>query len=120
MIIKPIRTDDDHAVALRRIDELWDSEDSNDQDELEILAILVSAYESHRWPIERSDPIDVLRYIMERHKLSPSDLIPIIGHRGRVYDILNHRRPLSLAMIRRLVAKFGISADLLISPQSKQ
>ena len=100
MVVRAIRNDADHAAALRRIEELWEApEGSEERDELEVLSILVSVYEDARWPIDASDAVDVLRYVMEQRNLSPSDLVPYIGQRGRVYDVLNRRRRLSLTMI---------------------
>jgi len=117
VVVKPIRNDVDHAAALRRIEELWDApEDSEESDELEVLAILVSVYEDARWPIDAPDAVDVLRYVMEQRNLSASDLVPYIGQRGRVYDVLNRRRRLSLTMIQRLHKELGIPADLLVQP----
>ena len=96
MDVRPIRNDADHAAALRRIEELWEApEGSEESDELEVLSTLVSVYEDTRWPIDAPDAVDVLRYVMERRNLSASDLVPYIGQRGRVYDVLNRRRDLS-------------------------
>ena len=117
MDVRPIRNDADHAAALRRIEELWEApEGSEESDELEVLSTLVSAYEDTRWPIDAPDAVDVLRYVMERRNLSASDLVPYIGQRGRVYDVLNRRRRLSLTMIQRLHKELGIPADLLVQP----
>jgi HTH-type transcriptional regulator/antitoxin HigA len=116
-IIRPIRNDKDHAAALRRIEELWQAPDgSEESDELEVLAILVNAYEDTRWPIETPDAVDVLRYVMMQRDLSASDLVPYIGQRGHVYDVLNRRRRLSLSMIQRLHKELGIPSDLLVQP----
>ena len=117
MVVRPIRNDADHAAALRRIAELWEAPyGSEESDELEVLAILVSVYEDARWPIHAPDAVDVLRYVMEQRDLSASDLAPYIGQRGRVYDVLNRRRRLSLTMIQRLHKELGIPADLLVQP----
>lgn len=117
MVVKPIRNDADHAAALRRIEELWEApEGSEESDELEVLSTLVSVYEDARWPIDASDAVDVLRYVMDQRNLSPSDLVPYIGQRGRVYDVLNRRRRLSLTMIQRLHMGLGIPSDLLVQP----
>jgi HTH-type transcriptional regulator / antitoxin HigA len=117
MVIRPIRNDADHAAALRRIEELWEApEGSEESDELEVLSILVSVYEDARWPIDASDAVDVLRYVMDQRNLSPSDLVPYIGQRGHVYDVLNRRRRLSLTMIQRLHKELGIPSDLLVQP----
>jgi len=96
---------------------LWEAPyGSEESDELEVLAILVSVYEDARWPIHAPDAVDVLRYVMEQRDLSASDLAPYIGQRGRVYDVLNRRRRLSLTMIQRLHKELGIPADLLVQP----
>ena len=117
MVVRPIRNDADHAAALRRIEELWEApEGSEESDELEVLSILVSVYEDARWPVDTSDAVDVLRYVMDQRNLSPSDLVPYIGQRGRVYDVLNRRRRLSLTMIQRLHKELGIPSDLLVQP----
>jgi len=117
VVVRPIRNDADHAAALRRIEELWEApEGSEEGDELEVLALLVSVYEDARWPIDAPDAVDVLRYVMEQRDLSASDLVPYIGQRGRVYDVLNRRRRLSLTMIQRLHNELGIPADLLVRP----
>jgi HTH-type transcriptional regulator/antitoxin HigA len=117
VVVRPIRNDADHAAALRRIEVLWEApEGSEESDELEVLATLVSVYEDTRWPIDAADAVDVLRYVMEQRNLSPSDLVPYIGQRGHVYDILNRRRRLSLTMIQRLHKELGIPADLLVQP----
>jgi HTH-type transcriptional regulator / antitoxin HigA len=117
MIVKPIRTDEEHAAALRRIEELWDApEGSAEADELEVLAILAERYEEEQWPVEAPDPADVLRYIMDQRSLTAGDLEKYIGHRGHVYEILNGKRRLSLAMIWRLHEGLNIPTDLLIKP----
>ena len=117
MVVRPIRNDADHAAALRRIEELWEApEGSEESDELEVLSILASVYEDARWPVDASDAVDVLRYVMDQRNLSPSDLVPYIGQRGHVYDVLNRRRRLSLTMIQRLHKELGIPSDLLVQP----
>jgi HTH-type transcriptional regulator/antitoxin HigA len=117
MVIRPIRNDEDHAAAIRRIEELWDSpEGSDEHDELEVLATLVDLYEDTRWPIEAPDAVDVLHYVLDQRGLSPADLVPYIGQRGHVYEVLNRRRRLSITMIQRLHEGLGIPADLLIQP----
>jgi HTH-type transcriptional regulator / antitoxin HigA len=66
MDIRPIRNDDDHRAAVLEIDRLWDApEGSKDADALDVLATLVDAYESDRWPVAASDPIEILRYAID-------------------------------------------------------
>jgi HTH-type transcriptional regulator/antitoxin HigA len=118
MVVRAIRNDQDHAAALLRIEQLWQApEGSDEREELEVLAILVDAYEDSRWPTDAPDAVEVLRYYMDQRDLSASDLAPYFGgNRGRVYDVLNRRRRLSLSMIQRLHKELGIPADLLIQP----
>lgn len=117
MELKPIRTDAEHAEALADIEGLWDApEGSADADRLEVLAMLVEAFEKAHFPIEAPDPISYLEYIMDVRGLTRKDLEQYIGPRGRVADIMNRTRPLSVTMIRRLCAGLGLPADVLIQP----
>lgn len=117
MELKPIRTEAEHAEALADIERLWDApEGSADADRLEVLAMLVEAYEKAHFPIEAPDPISYLEYIMDVRGLTRKDLEQYIGPRGRVADIMNRTRPLSVTMIRRLCAGLGLPADVLIQP----
>jgi HTH-type transcriptional regulator/antitoxin HigA len=103
MNIKPIRTEDDYTAAMVRIDELWGAEiGSPAGDELEVLALLVGKYEDERYPMPPSDPVEAIKFRMEQQGLTPRDLEPYIGSSGRVSEVLNRKRKLSLAMIKRL------------------
>lgn len=117
MELKPIRTEAEHAEALADIERLWNApEGSADADRLEVLAMLVEAYEKAHFPIEAPDPISFLEYVMDVRGLTRKDLEPYIGPRGRVADIMNRTRPMSVAMIRRLCSGLGLPADVLIQP----
>ncbi len=117
MYLKPIRTEVEHAKALAEIERLWDApEESVEADHLEVLTMLVEAYEKAHFPIEAPDPIAYLEYIMDVRELTRKDLEPYIGPRGRVADIMNRTRPLSVTMIRRLCNGLGLPADVLIQP----
>jgi HTH-type transcriptional regulator/antitoxin HigA len=117
MELKPIRTEAEHAEALADIERLWDApEGSPEADRLEVLAMLVEAYEKAHFPIEAPDPVAFLEYVMDVRGLTRKDLEPYIGPRGRVADIMNKTRPLSVTMIRRLCAGLGLPADVLIQP----
>ena len=78
-------------------------------------ALLLQAYEAARWPVRSVPPAELIRYAMEQHGLTPADMAPIFGTRSRVSEILNGKRPLTLAMIRRLHERLGLPADLLIA-----
>jgi HTH-type transcriptional regulator/antitoxin HigA len=114
--IKPIRTEADYQAALQEVEKLIASQPgSPDNDRLEVLVVLIEAYEARNFPIpEPDDPVAVLKYYMESRGLSRSDLIPYLGSKERVSEVLNRKRRLSLEMIRRLHHGLGIPADLLI------
>lgn len=117
MELKPIRTEAEHNEALADIERLWDApEGSPEADRLEVLAMLVEAYEKAHFPIEAPDPVAFLEYVMDSRGLTRKDLEPYIGPRGRVADIMNRTRPLSVTMIRRLSSGLGLPADVLIQP----
>lgn len=116
MHIRPIRTDADHAAALRRIDALMDAEaGTTEADELDVLATLVEAYEDRHFPIADPDPLAAIQFRMEQLGLTRKDLEPLLGSRGRVSEVLNGRRALSLQMIRRLNRELGIPLESLVS-----
>lgn len=81
------------------------------------MTALIHSYEQqhHRPRIGKPEPIDVILFVMDQKGLTRSDLEPMIGERGRISDILNRKRPLTITMIRRLSAGLGIPADLLIA-----
>lgn len=115
MELKPIRTAAEHVQAMAEIESLWNAPDgSAEADRLEVLAMLVETYEKARYPIEPPDPIDFLEHVMDTRGLTRKDLEQYIGPRGRVADIMNRTRPLSVSMIRRLCAGLGLPADVLI------
>ncbi|MGM0575991.1 MAG: helix-turn-helix domain-containing protein [Myxococcota bacterium] len=113
--IRPIRTDEDHARALERVEELWGAEPGTPEgDELEVLVTLIDDYEERHHAIDPPDPIDAILFRMEQEGLTRKDLEPYIGGRGRVSEVLNRQRSLTLAMIRRLHRGLGIPADILL------
>jgi len=117
MDIKLIKTEADYQAALEEIERLFDAAPNTPEgDRLEVLTTLVEAYEDKHYAILLPDPIEAIEYYMESRGLSRRDLEPYIGNRGRVSEILNRKRPLSIEMIRRLYAELGISAEVLIQP----
>src|ERR671918_2411672 len=115
--LKPIRTEADYATALAEVERLWGAPaNSPEGDRLDILATLIDAYESEHFPMDPPDPIDAIRIRMEQQGLSRKDLEGLIGTRTRIAKVLNRRRTLSISMIRRLHARLGISAEVLIRP----
>jgi HTH-type transcriptional regulator/antitoxin HigA len=116
MELKPIKTKDEYKTALREIEVLFDVPDKTPEaDRLEVLVMLVEKYEAHHYSIPAPDPIDFLNYAMETRGLTRKELEPYIGSRGRVAEVLNRARPLTLAMIRLLSEGLKLPADVLIA-----
>jgi len=116
MELKPIRTKAEYKAALREIEALFDAPGkAREADRLEVLAMLVEKYEGQHYPIPAPDPIDFLNYAMETRGLTRKDLEPYIGSRGRVAEVLNRARPLTLSMIRRLSEGLKLPTDVLIA-----
>src|SRR3990172_1991924 len=116
MDIKPIRTEEDYEAALKEIERLWGSEPgSSDGDRFEVLFTLVEAYEEQNYAILPPDPVEAIKYYMESRGLDRRDLEEYIGSSGRVSEVLNHKRHLTLRMIRNLHAGLWIPAEVLIS-----
>ena len=115
MDIAPIKTKQDHLRALKEIESLMmASRNSPEGDRLDVLVTLVEAWETKHYPLDLPDPVAAIRYHMEQNGLAPKDLVPYIGGRGRVYEVLNRKRSLSLKMIWRLHRGLGIPAESLI------
>ena len=117
MDIKPIKTDADYRAALEEIETLMMAElDSSEGEKLDVLVTLVEAYEAKHYPLDLPDPVEAIKFEMERQGLSVKDLEPMIGKSNRVYEILNHKRSLTLKMIWKLHKGLGIPAESLIKP----
>lgn len=117
MDVRPIKTERDYQAALARVESLFAAEpDTPAGDQLEILVTLLEAYEAQHMPIPYPDPVAALEYHLESRGLTRRDLEPYIGSRARVSEVLNRKRTLTLAMIRRLHAGLGIPAAVLIQP----
>ena len=115
MFNKLIKTEEDYSLALSRINELMDAkEGSVEADELELLATLVEMYEDNHYPIDTPDPVEAIKFRMDQLGLNQQDLVPIIGNRSKVSEVLNRKRPLTLAMMRALHKDLGIPADVLL------
>lgn len=115
MELRPIRNKREHQVALKEAEKLWNAaEGSPEADRLEVLILLIEAYEREHYPIPDPDPIDFLQHVMEARELTRKDLEKYIGSRARVAEVLNRVRPLTLDMIRKLSAGLNLPADVLI------
>lgn len=115
MKAKIIKTEAEYRAVMARIDRIFDAKPGTAKgDELELLLLLVETYETEAYPIDLPDPIIAIRFRMGQQDLEPKDLIPFIGSKSKVSEVLSGRRPLSLAMIRNLSTNFGIPAEVLL------
>ena len=113
--VRAIRNEADYEAVLAEVDDLMDAAPGTPQGErLDVLVTLLEAYEARHWSIDAPDPIDAIRIRMEQKNLKQRDLVPMIGSRGRVSEILSRKRALTLPMIRRLSEELQIGADVLI------
>jgi len=119
MNIRPIRTDEEYRAALKEISPLFENEPepgTQEGDAFEVMITLIEAYETKHYPVELPDPIEAIKFRMEQSGLTAADLVPAIGKTNRVYEVLNRKRSLTLPMIWKLHAMFGIPAQSLIKP----
>ena len=114
MNIQLIKNEEDYNRALKRLEVIFDaSTGTTESDEADVLGLLIDEYEKQNYPIEAPDPIEAIKIRMEEMKLKQSDLIPEIGGKSRVSEILNKKK-LTIEMIRNLAVRLNLSANLLI------
>ena len=121
LTLHPIRNEADYRQALKQAEAFFDAAQEPDPDSeegahFEALITLIEAYERKHHPIDPPDPVEAIKFRMEQGGLTVQDLEPMIGKTNRVYEVLTHKRTLSLAMIRRLHKGLGIPAQVLIGP----
>jgi HTH-type transcriptional regulator / antitoxin HigA len=115
MDIAPLKNRHDYRRALKEIESLMQARRNTPEgDRLDVLVTLVEAWERKHYPLDLPDPVEAIKYHMEQNGLAPRDLIPFIGSRNRVHEVLNRKRPLTLKMIQRLHAGLRIPAESLI------
>lgn len=117
MDIRPIRTEEDYAAALAEAEKLWAAEPGTpDGDRVEILTLLIEAFEAVHHPVLPPDPIAAIEFMMQQKGLTRRDLEPAIGSRGRISEVLTRKRPLTLPMVRALSVLLDLPADVLVQP----
>lgn len=115
MDIKPIKTKRDYEAALAEIErQMTAKRNTPEGDRLDVLVTLVEAYEARHFPLDLPDPVEAIKFVMEQRNLAVKDLVPYIGQPNRVYEVLNHKRPLTMAMAWKLHKGLGIPAESLI------
>ncbi|EIE9117564.1 transcriptional regulator [Salmonella enterica] len=115
--IKPIKNKQDYEAALRTVEPMFDDvplTGTPEGDFFEVMCVLISDYENKNFPVENPDPVDAIKFRMEQLGLTVKDLEPAIGKSNRVYEVLNRKRSLTLPMIRKLNAMFGIPLRSLV------
>jgi len=116
MELKVIKSDKDYDKAILEFEKVFDAKkDTPEGDRAEILSLLIEQYDKEHYTIDEPDPINFLKYKMEHTNLKQKDLIPILGHKSDVSNILNRKKKLTLKMIRKLYKNLGIPAEVLIS-----
>ncbi len=115
MNIKLLKTESEYQKALKRLEDIFDaSAGSVESDEADVLALLIDEYEKKNYPIDAPDPIEAIKIRMEEMHLKQVDLIPEIGGKSRVSEILNKKRKLTVEMIRKLATRLNLSAEVLV------
>lgn len=121
MEINPVKTQRDYRSALKEIESLMNAKrNSRDGDRLDVLVTLVEAWEAKHYPLDLPDAVEAIKHHMDQNGLSPRDLVPFIGSRNRVYEVLSRKRSLTLPMVRRLHEGLGIPAESLIRSRQKR
>jgi len=112
---KVIHSEQDYQAALAQVEKLMDaSPGSPKEDELELWSLLVEKYEEEHFPIDTPDPIEAIRFRMEQEGLRPADLQQFVSSKSKISEVLNHKRPLSLSMIRAFNSGLDIPAEVLL------
>ena len=113
--ISPIKTQRDYRRILKEIEGLMNAKRNTPEgDRLDVLVTLVEAWEAKHYPLDLPDAVEAIKHHMDQKGIAPRDLVPFIGSRNRVYEVLSRKRPLTLAMVRRLHEGLGIPAESLI------
>jgi HTH-type transcriptional regulator/antitoxin HigA len=123
MEVKAIRTDANYRDALREVSALIDLDpdrESTEGERLELIGTLVQAYEAEHYPIDPPDPIEAISFRMDQSGMGVKELVPFIGPLNRVYEVLAHKRPLTLHMIRRIHKGMDIPAEVLIGQAEEE
>ena len=119
--VKPIRTEKDYQKALSEVEQLWGSPNGSTKgDRLDVLVTLIEAWEVAHYSFDQPDPVEAIKFRMEQQGLTRKDLESIIGTRARISEVLDRKRGLSIAMIRRLNSELNIPAEVLIKPTRKK
>ena len=116
MEIRPIKTEQDYNMSIKRIEELWGAKrDTPEGDEFDLLCTLVESYEMKHYPIAPPDPIDAIKFRMEQMEMTKADMVEYLGSQSRVSEILSGKRRLTLKMVKLLYKGLKIPAEILLA-----
>ena len=122
-MLRPIHNEVDYDRALDRVDELMELNlelGTAKSDELEVLVMLIEKYEENEWAISEPDPIEAIKIRMEQMHLKQKDLIPYIGNKSKVSEVLNRKIGLSLSMITNIASGLHLPLESLIQLPKKK
>lgn len=116
MKIRPIKTEADYQLSIKRIENLWGAKrDTDEGDELDLLCTLVESYEMTHYPIAPPDPIDAIIFRMEQMEMTKTDMAKYLGSQSRVSEVLSRKRKLTLKMVKSLYKGLKIPAEILLT-----
>ena len=122
MLLKPVKNEIEYDNFLARVDELMELNPelgTTKSDELEVLVLLIEKYEEKEWVISEPDPIEAIKVRMEQMHLKQKDLIPYIGNKSKVSEVLNRKVGLSLSMITNIAVGLHLPLESLIQLPKK-
>lgn len=113
--LRPIKNEEDYALALKKIDDVFDADEGTPEaDQRDVLAVLIEKYEDEHYPVDLPDPIEAIKFRMEQEGLTQKDMVPLLGNRSKVSEVLSGKRALSLKMMRAVHKHLGIPAEVLL------
>jgi len=114
--VRPIKTEEDFDAALKRIAALMPAaQGSAESDELDVLLTLAQAYEHEHYPVGPADPVEAVKFAMDRLELTETDLAKYFGSKEAVSEFLAGSQTLEVQTIRRLHEGLGIGLDSLVA-----
>src|SRR5215813_1077065 len=116
-LLLSIHNEEEYDLAVERLNSLLDEVGTNEQhplyELLDTLGTLIHAYEEQHYPMPECSGVDVLRFLMDEHGLTQSDLSEV-GSQGVISDILRGKRVLNVRQIRALAKRFQVSPAVFI------
>ena len=113
--VNPIRTEEDYEAALARVDDIFEAQPNTPEGgELDVLTDLIVVYDDKHYPIGPPSLIGAIEFCIEQRGLTQDDLIPMIGSRQKVAEMLSGKRDITMPMARALHKRLGIPAEALL------